>query len=503
MGIGDFLFLGVFLRRPDPDPDPNIPNDAYWFWDTQMLRLEVPPPPGEEPPPEPRHDDEGNELPPLRKEKKPPPVGQRFPEAVGQRIAYLRQHRKKDEDPFIAFKEVVGAGVFALDNIEPDEVQDDNEDEAATAGRRLSNGPSLQDRLKGMYEEQAKREVVKIKEEAEEAIRDIHSEMHKMRVKTGLVWSMEQKLAFDKSSLDAETDRLQRRNIIDEVAKAARDRGPARLANVANVDVSLKTQTAPLEQGVVLKQHKEFDRDTLLKKELEEHKNMCEKLIGEIDEVKASVESRGVDFTSIEPTSSEEKKALKEKLKALKDKNNQRKSDVNDLQDALDHVESNLDQVEMSCRACHEEAQMYHEALQKCHEAKAAGIESYNRKVASLTEKLNKAQFSPPSRGPQDEGKLKNQIVEQRNQIRNLEMEANVEFEKLEDDIDELEIEAQNLQDEMAALEAELARSQSEDPSKTTTLIEAFKKREKEVTPELERLAKEVEESYQKAFNGE
>ena len=25
----------------------------------------------------------------------------------GQRIAYLRQHRKKDEDPFIAFKEVV------------------------------------------------------------------------------------------------------------------------------------------------------------------------------------------------------------------------------------------------------------------------------------------------------------------------------------------------------------------------------------------------------------
>ena len=59
--------------------------------------------------------------------------------------------------------------------------------------------------------------VVKIKEEAEEAIRDIHSEMHKMRVKTGLVWSMEQKLAFDKSSLDAETDRLQRRNIIDEV----------------------------------------------------------------------------------------------------------------------------------------------------------------------------------------------------------------------------------------------------------------------------------------------
>ena len=54
-------------------------------------------------------------------------------------------------------------------------------------------------------------------------------------------------------------------------------------------------------------------------------------------------------------------------------------------------------------------------------------------------------------------------------------------FEKLEDDIDELEIEAQNLQDEMAALEAELARSQSEDPSKTTTLIEAFKKREKEV----------------------
>ena len=36
---------------------------------------------------------------------------------------------------------------------------------------------------------------------------------------------------------------------------------------------------------MVLKQHKEFDRDTLLKKELEEHRNMCENLIGEIDEV--------------------------------------------------------------------------------------------------------------------------------------------------------------------------------------------------------------------------
>jgi chromosome segregation ATPase len=146
---------------------------------------------------------------------------------------------------------------------------------------------------------------------------------------------------------------------------------------------------------------------------------------------------------------------------------------------------------------------MYQEALQNCDEAKAAGIESYKRKVGTLTEKLNKAMFNPGPRAPKDEEKLRKQIVEQRTQVRNLEMEANVEFEKLEDDIDELELEGQTLQDELAALDDELLRCQSEGPAETSKLIEAFKKREKEVTPEIDRLAQEVEESYQEGFSGD
>lgn len=145
---------------------------------------------------------------------------------------------------------------------------------------------------------------------------------------------------------------------------------------------------------------------------------------------------------------------------------------------------------------------MYQEALQNCNEAKEAGVESYKRKVGNLTEKLNKVMFSPGPRVPRDEEKLRKQIVDQRNQVRNLEMEANVEFEKLEDDIDELELEGQTLQDEIAALDDELLRSQSEGPAETSKLIEAFKKREEEVTPEIKRLEQEVEESYQRGFGG-
>merc|ERR1719240_582116 len=161
----------------------------------------------------------------------------------------------------------------------------------------------------------------------------------------------------------------------------------------------------------VVKQHKEFDRDAMLKKELEAERMVSENLMAEIDEVKLSIAHQQIP--AMDATNPDEKKALTQKLKALKEKNNKRRNDVNDLQDALDHVESNLDQVEMSCRACHEEAQMYQEALQNCNEAKEAGVESYKRKVASLTEKLNKAQFSPGPRAPQDEDKLKKQIMDQ------------------------------------------------------------------------------------------
>merc|ERR1719506_2077446 len=119
-----------------------------------------------------------------------------------------------------------------------------------------------------------------------------------MRVKTGLVWSLEQKLAFDKTCLDDETDRVQRKNIVDEVAKKARDLGSGRLAQVANVEYALQAHRENEDKGArksiavfksiaapapgqVGRQHKEFDRDAHLKKELEAQKTVSETLMAE------------------------------------------------------------------------------------------------------------------------------------------------------------------------------------------------------------------------------